>query len=80
MALVLGLFTRWVSVLLVIGMVVDVLLIHLPNSVLSADVPFEYALLRLNASLVLVLVGPGRAALGNIRALQRVRAVAHLQP
>ena len=77
-ALVLGVFTRWVSIPLAIGMVVDLLLIHTPNSFFHLGVNFEFALLRLFATVTLVLVGPGRAALGNILAL-KVPALASLQ-
>lgn len=78
-ALVLGLFARWVSIPLAIGMLADVLFIHWPNSFLVQDVNFEYALLRLIASLTLVLVGPGQAALGNIPGLQRIPTLSRLQ-
>ena len=78
-ALVLGLFTRWVSILLVIGMLVDVFLIHWPSSLFSQDAGFEYALLRLSTSLTLVLTGPGQAALDNISPLQRISMLSRLQ-
>lgn len=78
-ALVLGLFTRWVTILLAVGMIVDVFVIHWPNSFFSQDAGFEYALLCLSTSLTLVLSGPGQAALGNIPALQRISMLSCLQ-
>jgi uncharacterized membrane protein YphA (DoxX/SURF4 family) len=78
-ALVLGVFTRWVSIPLAVGMLVDISLIHRPDSFFHLGVEFEYALLRLFATVTLALVGPGRAALGNIWALQKVPALAGLQ-
>jgi uncharacterized membrane protein YphA (DoxX/SURF4 family) len=81
-ALVLGLFTRWVSLILAMGMLVNVLFIDTYTSMIdrvSQDVGFEYALLRLIASLALVLVGPGKAAVGNIRAVQEIPTLARLQ-
>lgn len=67
-ALVLGLFTRWVSMPLAISMVVDILLFHPPNGFFVDDDGYEYALLRLAASVALVLAGPGKAALDSILA------------
>jgi uncharacterized membrane protein YphA (DoxX/SURF4 family) len=78
-ALVLGLYTRWVSITLAVGMSVDILLIHTPTSFPHVGIDFEYALLRLFATLALVLVGPGRAALGEISVLQRVPTLSRLQ-
>jgi DoxX len=78
-ALILGLFTRWVSIPLAIGMLVDVLLIHWPKSFTAPDAQFEYALLRLTASCALVLVGPGRLALGKSVAFQRIPLLYRLQ-
>src|SRR5215218_4550709 len=78
-ALVLGLFTRWVSTPLAIGMLVDVLFVHPPTGFLIQHTEAEYALqtfiqhteseyalLRLTASVALVLTGPGKLALDNL--------------
>jgi putative oxidoreductase len=70
-ALVLGLFTRWASIILAAGMLVDVLLVHLPYGFFIANGGYEFALLRLAASLVLALAGPGKAALDDILAARR---------
>jgi uncharacterized membrane protein YphA (DoxX/SURF4 family) len=81
-ALVLGLFTRWASLILAMGMLANVLFIETYTSMfdrVSQDVGFEYALLRLIASLALVLGGPGKAAVGNIRAVQGIPTLARLQ-
>ena len=78
-ALVLGVFTWWVSIPLVIGMLVDVVLLHWPDSFTARDVGFEYALLRLTASCALVLLGPGRAALGKSAVFRRVPQLFRLQ-
>jgi len=64
-ALVLGLFTRWVSVPLAAVMVADILLFHPPHGFFVEDTGYEYALLRLSACVTLVLAGPGKAALSN---------------
>ncbi len=65
-ALVLGLFTRWVSIPLAIVMAVDILLFHPPSGFFVNNIGYEYALLRLAACVTLVLVGPGKAALSSI--------------
>jgi hypothetical protein len=78
-ALILGVFTRWVSIPLAIGMLVDVLFIHWPGSFTAEDAGLEYALLRLTASCALVLLGPGRVALGKSAALQRIPVLSRLQ-
>jgi hypothetical protein len=78
-ALILGVFTRWVAIPLVIGMLVDVVLHHWPGSLSTHDVGFEYALLRLTASCALVLLGPGRAALGKSAVFRRIPKLFRLQ-
>ncbi len=67
-ALVLGLFTRWVSMLLAVGMAVDILVVHLPGGFFIGDGGYEYALLRLASTAALVIAGPGKVALDNILA------------
>ena len=68
MALMLGLFTRWASITLTAGMLVDVLLVHLPYGFFVHSYGYEYALLRLVASLALAFAGPGEVALDGILA------------
>ena len=70
-ALVLGFRTRWVSVPLALGMLVDVLLIHGPQGFSVQQGGYEYALLRLAATVALVFAGPGKMALDNILASRR---------
>jgi len=67
-ALVLGLFTRWVSMPLAVVMVADILLFHPPRGLFVEDTGYEYALLRLSACVTLVLAGSGKAALGGFLA------------
>jgi len=67
-ALVLGLFTRWVSIPLAAVMVADILLFHPPHGFFVEDTGYEYALLRLSACATLVLAGPGKAALSSVHA------------
>ena len=70
MGLVLGLFTRLVSVPLALLMLADVLYFHSARGFPPEDYGFEYALLRLAASCALVFTGPGEVALDNARALR----------
>jgi putative oxidoreductase len=70
-ALVLGLLTRWVSVLLALLMLADLLLVHPPAEIFEQDHGYEYALLRLAAGVALALSGPGKVALDNILAIRR---------
>jgi putative oxidoreductase len=72
-ALVLGLFTRVVCVPLAIGMLADILVFHQPTGFFVDDVGFELALLRLSASVTLMMTGAGNAALDNLRAWRKRR-------
>lgn len=65
-ALVLGLFTRGVSVPLAVGMLADILVFHQPTGFFVDDSGFELALLRLAASVTLMLTGAGKAALDSM--------------
>jgi putative oxidoreductase len=65
-ALVVGLFTRWVSMALALLMLANILAIHPPSGFLVGDAGFEHALLRLAANAALALAGPGKAALDNM--------------
>ena len=62
--LVVGVGTRWVSILLAIEMAVAVLKVHLPNGFFLPG-GFEYALMMFAASCTVALEGPGAAALGR---------------
>ncbi len=64
-ALILGLFTRWAALLLVIDMTVAVLLVHLKNGFFLPR-GYEYALTMWFANLALVLTGAGAVALDNV--------------
>ena len=71
-ALVVGLLTRWVSIPLALLMVVDILVLHLPYAFFEQDRGYEYASLRLAASVTLALTGSGnKVALDNILLIQR---------
>lgn len=70
-ALVVGLLTRWVSVLLALLMLADLLVVHPPSEIFEQDHGYEDALIRLAAGVALVLSGPGKAALDNILAIRR---------
>jgi putative oxidoreductase len=65
LALVVGLFTRWVSIPLALGMLIDIMFVHWPESIFVDDHGLELALLRFGASAALVLTGSGNAALNN---------------
>jgi putative oxidoreductase len=68
-ALVVGLLTRWVSVLLAILMLANILFVHPPYDIFEQNHGYEYALLRLAASGVLALSGSGKVARDNILAI-----------
>jgi putative oxidoreductase len=70
-ALMIGLLTRWASVLLALLMLANVLVVHPPYELFEQDYGDEYALLRLAASVALTLTGSGKVALDNIRAIRR---------
>jgi putative oxidoreductase len=66
-----GLLTRWASVLLALLMLANVLVIHPPYELLEQAYGNEYALIRLAASVSLVLSGTGKVALDNFLAIRR---------
>jgi len=68
LALVVGLFTRLVSIPLALGMLLDILLVHPPSSVFATDAYFESACLRLGVSVALILAGSGKAAVDGFLA------------
>jgi putative oxidoreductase len=64
-ALVLGVLTRWVSVLFAIEMAVAVLRVHWSGGFFLPK-GYEFALTMCGASVALVLAGPGAAALDHV--------------
>ena len=70
-ALVVGLLTRGASVLLALLMLADVFVVHPPYELFEQDHGYEYALLRLAASVGLALTGSGKVALDNGFAIRR---------
>ena len=65
LALVVGLFTRWLCIPLALLMVGNILLIHGSNGFFMEYNGYEYALLRLTTIVVLIFTGPGKAALAT---------------
>ncbi len=70
-ALVVGLLTRVVSVLLALLMLANILMVHTPYAFFEQDHGTEYALLRLAATTTLALTGSGKVALDNVLAKRR---------
>jgi putative oxidoreductase len=71
--LVVGVGTRWVSVLFAIEMAVAVLKVHLANGFFLPG-GFEFALMMFAASCAVALEGPGAAALGRTFSKKSVSA------
>jgi len=71
--LVVGVGTRWVSILLAIEMAVAVLKVHLSHGFFLPG-GFEYALMMFAASCAVALEGPGAAALGRTLSKKSVSA------
>ncbi len=70
-ALVVGLLTRWASALLALLMLANILVLHPPYDFFEQDSGYEYALLRLAASVTLALTGSDKVALDNILPVRR---------
>jgi putative oxidoreductase len=70
-ALIVGLATRWVAILLVVEMLVAMFIVHLPRGFFVAEGGFELVLLLGGACLALALTGPGRFALDRMFARER---------
>lgn len=73
-ALILGLFTRPVALLLAADMLVAMFLVHVPNGFFASDGGIELPLTVLSAGLALALSGPGEAALDTMLARRAPRA------
>ena len=72
LALFLGLFTRWVAILLAIDMAVAILTVHLPNGFFLPE-GFEYPLTLLAANVSLALLGSGGASVDRFLEKQSAR-------
>ena len=71
LALILGLFTRWVSIPFAIEMLVATLLVHLPNGFFAMDGGYEFPLLLVVASVGLLLSGSGALSVDSILEIER---------
>ena len=64
-ALLAGLFSRWVAMLLAVDVLVAILLVHLPNGFFG-PMGYELTLLLLGSTVALALAGPGAPALDRV--------------
>ncbi len=71
LALLLGLFTRWVAVPLAINMLVAILVVHLKAGFFLPN-GYEFALTLLGANVALALLGSGEASVDGV--LEKRRA------
>ena len=74
LALILGLFTRVVALLLAVDMLAAAVVVHLPNGFFAGGGGYELVLMLGAAALALVLTGPGAAALDAALPIERNRA------
>lgn len=64
-ALLVGLMTRWTSLLLAVNMLVALLLVHLPNGFSVSKGGVEFVLVLLGGVLTLALLGAGKYSLDD---------------
>ncbi|HWE04118.1 MAG TPA: DoxX family protein [Tepidisphaeraceae bacterium] len=69
--LILGLFTRFAAIPIVITMIVAIVKVHLHNGFFVSNMGYEYALTLGVAALALVLAGPGTLAVDDLIAGKR---------
>lgn len=72
LALLLGLFTRWIAILLACDMLVAMLAVHLKHGFFGPG-GVEFVLTLLAANIALALSGPGAAGLDGLLARRRAR-------
>ncbi len=65
LALLLGLFTRWIAIPLAIDMLVAILAVHLRGGFFLPD-GYEFALTLLAANVALALMGSGEASVDRL--------------
>ena len=71
LALIIGLFTRLIALLLAIDNLVATLVVHLGNGFFAGDGGVELTLLLLAANIALILAGPGALAVDNLLPIER---------
>lgn len=77
-ALILGLFTRLVAILLAVDMLVATLLVHLPNGFFISNGGIEFTLTLLAVSVALALAGAGEASVDKVIAARGNPTLARL--
>ncbi|MCB0210381.1 MAG: DoxX family protein [Anaerolineae bacterium] len=65
LALILGFFSRWVSILLVIDMLVAIITVHLANGFSAGNGGYEFVLTLLAASAAIALAGSGALSIDS---------------
>ncbi len=65
-ALVLGIFVRYVGILLAIVMLVAMIKVHIPNGYSLANNGYEYVLLLMLASLAITTLGAGKYSVAKL--------------
>ena len=71
LALIAGLLTRVVGVLLAVDVLVALLVVHLPNGFYAMENGIELVLVLAAAALALAIAGPGAAALDHALGVER---------
>ena len=72
LALLLGLYTRWVAIPLAIDNLVALVIYHLPNGFFATNQGYEFVLMLLAANTAFVLIGAGAFSL-DARLPERLR-------